>query len=77
MGLSNRQCDLCECVQTVLFPLAIVDKLPSGVECMIVKYYCRNCFEEIVDAIEDFNDEQEKEEEEEEDDESHSSNTSI
>lgn len=49
MGLINEQCDSCGEKVGFLFPVAVIDELPSGGTKMVVKYYCVDCFEEYID----------------------------
>lgn len=43
MGLTNQKCDSCEEKTDVLFPVAILDEMPTGGTCMVVRYYCYGC----------------------------------
>jgi hypothetical protein len=63
MGLIDGKCDSCKEDKTILFPLAVLDELPSGGERIVVRYYCKSCYETMADAAEDFDNEDEEEEE--------------
>ena len=47
MGLKDGTCDSCGDKLDVLFPIAILDELPSGGEAMVIKYYCLTCRESL------------------------------
>ena len=46
-----------------LFPIAVIQELPSGGEEMIVKYYCKDCYDIMLDAAQDEIDDRKEEEE--------------
>lgn len=49
MGLIDCKCDSCGDKVDVLFPVAILDELPTGGEAMVIKYYCFTCRESVED----------------------------
>ena len=66
MTLKEGKCDSCNEEVGFLFPIAVIQELPSGGEEMIVKYYCKDCYDIMLDAAQDEIDDREEEEEEEE-----------
>ena len=52
MGLKDGTCDSCGDKLDVLFPIAILEELPSGGEGMVIKYYCLTCKETLEDEAE-------------------------
>ena len=46
------KCDSCEEEKSILFPLAVLDELPSGGEKMVVKYYCKDCYDVMTEEAE-------------------------
>lgn len=51
MGIDNCVCDSCSKETDVIFPLYILDELPTGGEQMVRKYYCLVCKSDLEDAI--------------------------
>ena len=63
MTLKEGKCDSCNEEVGFLFPIAVIQELPSGGEQMIVKYYCKDCYDIMLDAAQDeINDREEEEE---------------
>jgi len=67
MGLSDNKCDSCSEEVGYLFPIAIIDELPSGGMKMVIKYYCWDCYDIITDTAKSELDEKDDEEDEDED----------
>jgi len=63
MGIENHKCDSCDSIVDILFPLIILDELPTGGEQMVRRYYCIKCEEEIRVEAEDMEDDEGVEEE--------------
>lgn len=63
--LSTHCCDSCGEEAGFLFPIAVIDELPSGGEAMVIRYYCYKCMKIVTENLEE-NEEEEEEEEEEE-----------
>jgi hypothetical protein len=53
MGLTDNKCDSCSEEVNFLFPIAVIEELPSGGMKMIVKYYCWDCYDIMTDAAKD------------------------
>jgi len=60
LGLHDHKCDSCEDKVDVLFPIAILEKLPSGIEQMIQRYYCIDCASTIQEEAEEAEEEEKK-----------------
>jgi transposase-like protein len=43
MGLLNGKCDSCGEKTDVLFPVGILDELPTGGEAHVQRWYCVSC----------------------------------
>lgn len=56
MGLQNGNCDSCGEPKTTLFPIAVLDELPSGGCAMVTKYYCSSCADDMKDEADQEND---------------------
>jgi len=69
MTLKNGRCDSCNEEVGFLFLIAVIQELPTGGEEMIVRYYCKDCYEIMSDAAQDEIDDKDEDEEEEESDE--------
>jgi len=67
MGLKDSKCESCGEEVSFLFPIGILIELPSGGEEMVIRYYCKNCYDIMLDTAGDELDEKEDEEEEDED----------
>jgi len=61
MTLKDGKCDSCSEETGFLFPIAVIQELPSGGEQMIVKYYCKDCYDIMLDAAQDEIDDREEE----------------
>jgi len=69
MGITDGICDSCEEEPAFLFPIAVLDELPSGGTKIVTKYYCIVCYLLMMDtAKEDLKEQEEEEEEEKEPD---------
>ena len=66
MGLIDEKCDSCGEEESVLIPLAVLDELPTGGTRMIIRYYCKDCADTILDNTESLEDEDIEEDEKEE-----------
>lgn len=53
MGLPDNKCDSCNQKVDVLFPIAILDELPSGINKLVQRWYCVICKDEIEAEAED------------------------
>ena len=62
MTLKDSKCESCEEIVSFLFPIATIQELPSGGEQMIVRYYCKECYDIMLDAAQDEIDDREEEE---------------
>ena len=65
MTLLNHKCDSCSKIVDVLFPIAMLDEIPSGGEAMVMKYYCVECKDTIEAEAEDVEPDETDDEEEE------------
>jgi hypothetical protein len=62
MGKENGRCDSCGKEKTVLFPILILDELSTGGEQMVMKYYCAECFQIMIENEESDKNENDDEE---------------
>jgi len=69
MGLIDEKCDSCGERESVLVPLAVLDELPTGGTRMVIRYYCKDCADTILDNAESLKDEENEEEDEKEEEE--------
>ena len=53
MGLKDSKCDSCGEIVSFLFPIGILQELPSGGEEMVIRYYCKECYDIMLDAAQD------------------------
>lgn len=60
MGLHDHKCDSCESVVDVLFPIAILEELPTGGSQMVRKWYCIECKTVIEDEAEEAEEEEDE-----------------
>lgn len=74
MPLHDSTCDSCGEATDVLFPVAILDELPTGGMGMVKKYYCYSCYEDICEEAES-NSKEEDEKEEEDNEEPYRTNS--
>jgi len=65
MGLKDSKCESCGEEVSFLFPIGILIELPSGGEEMAIRYYCKNCYDIMLETAGDELDEKEDEENEE------------
>jgi len=63
MTIQNSICDSCGEPSDVLFPIAILDELPTGGMGMVKKYYCYSCYEDICEEAETNSKEKDEDEE--------------
>lgn len=68
MGLIDGKCDSCGEEVGFLFPIAVIEELPSGGMKMVIKYYCWDCYDIMTDEAKDDLDEEDEEEDEDEPD---------
>ena len=62
MGLKDSKCESCGEEVSFLFPIATIQELPSGGEQMIVRYYCKDCYDIMLKTAQDeINDKDENE----------------
>lgn len=57
MGLIDEKCDGCGDKVSPLVPLVVLDELPSGGTRMLVKYYCKDCAEILLNESEELENE--------------------
>jgi hypothetical protein len=67
MGLSDNKCDSCGEEVGYLFPMAVIEELPSGGMRMVIKYYCWDCYDIMTDSAKEQLDEDEDKDEDEPD----------
>jgi len=60
------RCESCNEEVGFLFPLAVIQELPSGGEQMTVRYYCKDCYDIMSDTAQDEIDNEDEDEKEEE-----------
>jgi len=56
-------CDSCNDPSDVLFPIVVLDELPTGGMGMVRRYYCYSCYEDICEEAETNNKEKDEDEE--------------
>jgi len=62
LGLKNMHCDSCGAEVDYLFPVATIQELPTGGEEMVLRYYCKDCYDIMLDNAGEELDEKEEEE---------------
>jgi hypothetical protein len=68
MGIRDGKCDSCGDDVPLLFPIAVLDELPTGGEGMVQKWYCLDCREDMEENYEpapEKDEDEDKDEEEE------------
>jgi len=61
MGLKDSKCESCGEEVSFLFPIGILIELPSGGEEMVIRYYCKDCYDIMLETAGDELDEKEDE----------------
>lgn len=56
MGLPDQKCDSCGDEHDVLFPVGILDELPSGGMAMVQRWYCVTCLDQLKEEAEEADD---------------------